>query len=91
MVITQSDLRQKHMFYKYAHIAGSKGSSDMILSAFHLKFITKPRGYLPGPIDPPNKIKTQTNHQQMASPRARPPEREVRCSQPPGKNQKGDL
>ena len=28
----------KYMFYKYAHNSGPKGSPDMILIAFHLKF-----------------------------------------------------
>ena len=28
----------KYMFYKYAHISGTQGSPDMIVSAFDLKF-----------------------------------------------------
>ena len=38
MVITQSDLGTKDMFGKYAHVSGPKGSPDMCLNAFHVKF-----------------------------------------------------
>ena len=38
MVITQSDLCRKHIFYKYGLIVGPKGFPDMIFSAFDMKF-----------------------------------------------------
>ena len=38
MVITQFNLNKHIRFYKYAHNSGPKGSPDMILSAFDVKF-----------------------------------------------------
>ena len=37
MVLTQSDPRKKHTFYKYGHISGSRRSPDIILIALHMK------------------------------------------------------
>ena len=36
-----NDLRKKPTFYKWGHISGPKGSPDMILNAFHVKFHDK--------------------------------------------------
>ena len=33
-----SDLCEKHMFYKFGHNSGPRGSPDMILTAFDVKF-----------------------------------------------------
>ena len=36
-----SDLCEKHMFYKIGHNSSSRGSPDMILTAFEMKFHEK--------------------------------------------------
>ena len=41
MVLTQSVLCETHMFYKIGHNSGPRGSPDMILTAFDVKFHEK--------------------------------------------------
>ena len=38
MGLTKNVLGEHISFYKYAHKSGSRGSPDMILSAFYVKF-----------------------------------------------------
>ena len=45
------------MFYKYAHILGPKGSPDMILNAFDVKFDEKKDEIPPGACRPSKKQK----------------------------------
>ena len=60
MVLTSNDLCNKHMFYKYGHVSGSKRSLDMILRAFHVKFDDK-QNEIPL-IKNPNNLATTCNH-----------------------------
>ena len=41
MVVTQFSLYTNVCFYKYGHFSGPRGSPDMILSAFDVKFHEK--------------------------------------------------
>ena len=59
MVINQSNLYTAVCFYKYAHNSGPKGSPEMILIAFHVKFHAWKNGIPPWGRRPPNKILKQ--------------------------------
>ena len=47
-----SDLCEKHMFYKIGHNSSPRGSPDMILTAFDVRFNEKKMRYLPGLVTP---------------------------------------
>ena len=51
------------MFYKYAHILDPKGSPDMILSAFDIKFDEKKDEIPPRACRPSKKLKTNNVEQ----------------------------
>ena len=51
MVLTQSGLCEKHMFYKTAPISAPRKSPDMICTAFHVKFHAWKNGIPPMPVD----------------------------------------
>ena len=38
LVLTQNVLRENHMFYNIGHISGPRRSTDLIFSAFDVKF-----------------------------------------------------
>ena len=79
MVINQSDLCKKHMFYKSAHISGPTGFPDIILNAFQLKFHNEKHGYFPWPVDHTNKFDRFKNYSEKNATEnpvpARPPTR----------------
>ena len=49
-------------FYKYAHNSGQKGSPDMILTAFNMKFDETKDGMPPGACRPLKKLKTNSRN-----------------------------
>ena len=56
MIITQLNLYKNVCFFKYAHNSGPKGSADLILRAFDVKFQDKNEGMPPGPVDFQKKV-----------------------------------
>ena len=90
MGLTQNVLSKNVCFYKYAHNSVPRGSPDMILIAFDVKFYEKKDEIPPRACRPPKKFqKFKKNASGMGPPPARPPERGVRGAQPPGKRKKG--
>ena len=65
MVITQFDVYQNISFYTHAHNSGPKGSPDMILNAFNMKFDDKIKELPPKACRPQNKIPTIHNKKQQ--------------------------
>ena len=80
MVIAQFNLYTKIWFYKFAHNSGPKGSPDMILSAFHVKFYAWKTEIPPRACKPPNKIPKVHKKQQSKCTRKWVPRAPVRPS-----------
>ena len=55
MGLTQFNLSENICFYKYAHNSGPKGSPDMVLNAFDMKFNDKNEGMPPRACRPSKK------------------------------------
>ena len=76
MGLTQFNLSKNICFYKYAHNSGPKGSRDMILTAFDMKFDEKKDELPPQAWNPQTKIKktqkTQKNATRMGPPESSP-------------------
>ena len=64
MGLTQFYLSKNICFYKYGHSSGPRGSPDMILTAFDLKFQEKKDELPPGACRPSKKLK-QNNVEQV--------------------------
>ena len=58
----RSDLCEKLMFYKIGHNLGPRGSPDMILTAFDVKFHEKKNEIPPRACRPPQKSSKITKH-----------------------------
>ena len=57
MVITQHDLFENECFHKYAHNSGPRGSPDIIMTAFDVKFDEETDEVPPEAWNPQTKIK----------------------------------
>ena len=62
MVITRFNLYTNRCFCKYGHDSEPKGSPDMILNAFHVKFDEKKKEISPRACRPPTKIPNSKNY-----------------------------
>ena len=69
MVITQFNLCTNICFYKYAHNSSPKGSPDMIVSAFDVKFYIKAEGMPPKACRTSKQIPTNKKVQEEMCPR----------------------
>ena len=75
MVVTQFKLYTNVYLYEYAHNSDPKGSPDMILNAFDVKFHNKNEGTPPKACKPPTQIpKTLKMHQEIDAPPAHAPD-----------------
>ena len=73
MGLTQNVPSTNICFYKYAHNSGPKGSPDMILTAFDVKFHEKKNELPPEAWNPQTKIpKIQKNQSKMGPPEPPP-------------------
>ena len=71
MGLTQNVLSKNVCFYKYAHNSGPRGSPDMILTAFDVKFHEKKDEIPPRACRPPKKFQKFKNmHLEMGVPGA---------------------
>ena len=57
MGLTENVLRKNICFYKYGHNPGPRGSPDMILTAFEVKFHKKKDELPPGPSNHKKNVK----------------------------------
>ena len=75
MGLTQSVLDKNTCFYKYAHNSGPRGSPDMILTAFDVKFHEKKDELPPEAWNPQTKIKKNNLKNDKCNSKMGPPAR----------------
>ena len=88
---TQFNLSKNICFYKYAHNSGARGSPDMILTAFDMKFQEKKDELPPEAWNPQatNLKKTHTQKQQMQTKMGPPEPPAARAGSPGGGSPRG--